>query len=319
MLYITESEIKDKYTMKECLDDVIQGFKYEKAGKVQVPNRIHLKHKVDKAHSLYMPSYIEGLEYASVKVTSLFPPNVKKDIPMIQSVILLTETNTGKHLAMIDANYLTVMRTGAISGIASSYLSREDSETLAVIGCGAQSLGQIQATMEVRSISNIILYNRTLEKAEQLKNKVLKIYPNWKGNIELEKDPNIAVSKADIVVSSTSSDSPVYSGESVKPGTHVNAVGSCEPTKQEYDEKLLQRSAKVVVDTMDGAKQEAGGLIIPDQKNEWSMSDIFGELSEIIAGEKQGRTTNEEITLLDSVGIGFLDTVCAVSIYNKFK
>src|SRR5699024_9523910 len=201
---------------------------------------------------------------------------------VIQSVMLLTETNSGKHLAMIDASHLTVMRTGAISGIATKYLSRENSETLTVIGCGAQSLGQIQAVMKVRSISNIYLYNRTLEKAELLKNKVSAIYPEWKGEITIEKDPNVAVSKADIVVSSTSSDYPVYSGDAVKPGTHINAVGSCEPTKREYDEKLLQRSDKVVVDTLEGAKQEAGGLIIPDKTNEWDMSNIYGELSEII-------------------------------------
>lgn len=319
MIYITDKDIKDKYTTKECLEDVLQGFEYAEKGKVLTPHRIQLDHKIEKAHTLYMPSYIKGLEYASVKVVSLFPSNSKKNIPVIQSVMLLTETNSGKHLAMIDASHLTVMRTGAISGIATKYLSRENSETLTVIGCGAQSLGQIQAVMKVRSISNIYLYNRTLEKAELLKNKVSAIYPEWKGEITIEKDPNVAVSKADIVVSSTSSDYPVYSGDAVKPGTHINAVGSCEPTKREYDEKLLQRSDKVVVDTLEGAKQEAGGLIIPDKTNEWDMSNIYGELSEIISSKKKGRETENEITLLDSVGIGFLDTICAVTIYDKFK
>src|SRR5699024_2740048 len=123
----------------------------------------------------------------------------------------------------------------------------------------------------VRSLSNIILYNRTSEKAELLKNKIKTIYPDWNGNITMEKDPNVAVSKADIVVSSTSSDYPIYSGNAVKPGTHINAVGSCEPTKREYDELLLQQSDKVIVDTLDGAKHEAGGLIIPDKANQWSM------------------------------------------------
>lgn len=319
MLYITDNDIKNKYTMKECLEDVVQGFKYAGEGKVQSPNRIQLNHKVERTHSLYMPSYIEGLEFASIKIVSLFPPNATKNIPMIQSVILLTETDTGKHLAIMRASHLTVMRTGAISGVATKYLSREDSETLAVIGCGTQSLGQIQAVMEVRSISKIILYNRTQEKAAFLKEKISTVYSDWKGETKIEKDPNVAVSKADIVVSSTSSDQPVYSGDAVTAGTHINAVGSCEPTKQEYDAKLLQRSDKVIVDTLVGAKQEAGGLIIPDKTNEWSMSNIYGELSEIITGKKKGRETKNEITLLDSVGIGFLDTVCAVTVYNKFK
>src|SRR5699024_3752710 len=99
---------------------------------------------------------------------------------------------------------------------------------------------------------------------------------------------------------------------------HINAIGSCEPTKQEYDVETLLRADKIYVDTYEGAKNEAGALIIPANKNEWAMNEIAGDLIELIS-EGKGRQSDEEITLLDSVGIGYLDTICAASIYEKLK
>src|SRR5699024_4868750 len=152
----------------------------------------------------------------------------------------------GKHIALIEANHLTIMRTGGISGIATKYLSRKDSTILTVIGCGTQSYGQIQAVLETRPISKIILFNRTLEKANKLKERIHSSFLNWEGEVTIEKDPDLAVAQADIVVLSTSSTTPVFSGSSIKPGTHINAIGSCEPHKQEYDTELLKKTNKVV-------------------------------------------------------------------------
>lgn len=316
MLFITEEEIKAKYTMKQCIADVEKAFKLASTSKIDAPFRTVLEHEQAGSHTLYMPSYVEAIDYASVKVSSLFPSNSEKDVPVIQSLMILTETNTGKHVATISASELTILRTGAISGVATKYLARKDAKSLAVIGCGAQSLGQVQAVLEVRDIEEVYLYNRTKERAVDLQKHISKQYPYLAGKVTVMSDVKSAVERADVVILSTSSNEPVLKGEYLKQGTHVNAIGSCEPTKQEYDVETLLRANTVYVDTFEGARHEAGALIIPAQKKQWSMDQIDGDLSDLII-EGKGRENDSDITLLDSVGVGFLDTVCAASIYEN--
>jgi len=319
MILINEDDVLVHYSMKQCMSDVERAFKLSKTSKVDIPFRTILHHKNEGEHTLYMPAYVADLGYASIKIASLFPGNVQHNIPMIQSVMILTETKTGKHLATISASALTVLRTGAIGGLGAKYLSRSDSKILGIVGCGAQSFGQVQAVMEVRDVKEIYLYNRTKQKALDLQEKINQTYNDRQLNFYIVEDADEAVKEADIVVSSTSSNIPVFSGQYIKPGTHVNAIGSCAPEKQEYDVELLKKAGKVVVDTYEGAIEEAGGLINPVRNGEWSMDNIYGELADIILQEKEGRTSSDEITLLDSVGVGYLDTVCAASIYEIIK
>ncbi|MFS0577060.1 ornithine cyclodeaminase family protein [Sporosarcina sp. 179-K 3D1 HS] len=318
MKIISEEEVLKNYSMKQCIEDVERAFMLSKRSEIVVPFRTILHQGDDGAHTLYMPSYVPEINYSAVKIASIFPGNEKYYIPRIQSTIVLSESKTGQHVANIAASALTMLRTGAISGVATKHMAREDAKTLSVIGCGVQSYGQILAIMEVRELEKIYLYNRTKNKALDLKEKVMNHYPDWSGDIQIVDDVNEAVSKADILVSSTSANTPVFSGKYIKAGTHINAIGSCEPIKQEYDVETLKKASKVVVDTLEGAKGEAGGLVIPDEKGEWSFENIYSELADIVVGEKAGRETDEEITLMDSVGVGFLDTVCAASIYESF-
>lgn len=318
LLHISDSQIKKYYSMKECLQDVEKAFTYYQTSNVITPVRLSLAH-AKKAHTLYMPSYVEKIAYASVKIISIFPNNAKRNKETLQSMIVLTETESGDHVATLDASYLTVMRTGAISGLGTKYLAREDATILSVIGCGSQAIGQILAMLEVRPITKILLTNRTVEKAHQLKNKLLSLFANKNLTIEVVKSANDAVSEADIVVCSTSSSTPVFSGEALKRGTHINAIGSYQPQMQEIDSITLQRSNKIVVDTKEGAEHEAGDLLIPHQNGEWSLNRIYCELGDLIVGNKNGRERDDEVTLLNSVGVAFLDTICASSIYQKIK
>lgn len=319
MLIISEEEVLEHYSMKQCIKDVEKAFELSRRSEIVTPFRTILHHDDKGSHTLYMPSFVPEINYSAVKIASIFPGNKKYNVPTIQSTIVLSESKTGQHVANIAASALTMLRTGAISGVATKYMAREDAKNLSVIGCGVQSFGQILAIMEVRQLEKIYLYNRTKDKAFDLKDKVMKQHPNWTGEIIIVDDVNEAVGKADILVSSTSANKPVFSGEYVKAGTHINAIGSCEPTKQEYDVETLKKASKVIVDTLEGVTGEAGGLIIPDKNGEWSMDNIYSELADIVVGEKVARETDDEITLLDSVGVGFLDTVCVASIYESYK
>ncbi|CAI8996124.1 Ornithine cyclodeaminase [Bacillus sp. IT-79MI2] len=318
MIHITEEMVKDIYKMKDCLQDVGKAFQYYMNNEITTPVRLNIQHSQEDANSLYMPSYVAPIEFASTKIVSIFPKNTQKGKKALQSLIVLTETNTGEHVATIEASYLTTLRTGAMSGIATKHFARQDSSVCVVIGCGAQALGQIQAVMEVRSLTRILLVNRTIQKAFEFKNHLLSLYPNWNGTIEIIESADDAVMEADIIICSTTSTTPVFDGKHLKPGTHINGIGSYQPHMQELDFTTLQRSDKIIVDTLEGVQHEAGDFLIASEKNEWDFSNVYSELGDIILGHKQGRTNSDEITLFKSVGVAFLDTVVASSIYQKY-
>ncbi|MGG1660667.1 ornithine cyclodeaminase family protein [Brevibacillus sp. NRS-1366] len=319
MLVLSRENIEQIYTMKQCLEDVEHVFREHVQGLVVTPVRTAIDHPKYEGTSLYMPSYLASDDYIAVKVISIFPYNHQHGIKALQSVILLTEAKTGQHVAMMDASLLTIMRTGASSGVATKYMAKEDAHSCAVLGCGAQSIGQIQAVMEVRPLTEIFLYNRTRAKADELKEKLSALYPDWQGEIYVVEDANLAVEKADIIICSTKATTPLFDGARLQPGTHINAIGAFLPHMQEVDLTTLQRSSKVVVDTLEGAQHEAGDLLIPISRGEWSFDQLHAELGEILTGNKPGRETADEITLYKSVGIAYLDTAVAKTVYELAK
>jgi ornithine cyclodeaminase/alanine dehydrogenase-like protein (mu-crystallin family) len=319
LLILSEENIRTLYSMEDCLKDIEQAFLLFAEGKVENPVRTALSHPNFNGTTLYMPSYIQSLGSAAIKIVSVFPNNSNLGKKTIQGVILLTDDSTGEHLALLEASYLTVLRTGAVTGVATKYLARKSAQTLAVLGCGAQSIGQIQAIFAVRDISRLILYNRTKEKINYLLQKFKNLYPNWSGEIIIANTANNAIKDADIIVCSTRSTTPLFDGNLLRHGTHINGIGSYQPHMQEVDLVTLVRSNKVVVDTIEGAKHEAGDFLIPIQQENWSFDRLYGELCEIVAGKKEGRETEQEITFFKSVGTAFLDAAVSHSVFQKAK
>lgn len=319
MLLLSRSDIRQLYVMKDCLPDVEQVFEENAKGNVTTPIRTAIGHEKYGGTTLYMPSYVESLDYVAAKVITIFPDNHKEGLPALQSVILLTETKTGQHVAMMDATYLTVLRTGASSGVATKYLARPEAKNCAVLGCGAQAIGQVQAVMEVRALEEVVLYNRTRERAIQFSQALRELYPDWQGEIRIVDDPNQAVETADIIMCSTKATEPLFDGARLRPGAHINAIGAFQPHMREVDLTTLRRSHKIVVDTVEGAQHEAGDLIIPAERGEWDFSHIYAEIGEIVAGTRPARESADEITLYKSVGIAYLDTAVARSVYEKAR
>lgn len=319
MLVLSQQHIRQLYTMKDCIEDVEKAFCYHMEGKTVTPVRTAVEHQKYGATTLYMPSYIDPVDTVAIKVVSIFPQNHAKGLKALQGVILLTEAKTGQHVAMMDATYLTVMRTGASSGVATRLLSKKNAATCAVIGCGAQSIGQIEAMMQVRPLIKLFLYNRTRTKAEELKVSLQQLFPDWNGEITVMATADEAVEAADIVVCSTKATEPLFDGNRLQPGTHINAIGAYQPQMREVDGTTLRRSSKVVVDTREGAEHEAGDLLIPIKQGEWSFDRLHAELGEIIVGQKAGRENADEITFYKSVGIAFLDTAVAQAVYERAK
>jgi ornithine cyclodeaminase len=317
LLILSEKEVHSIYTMKEAIADIEYALKLHVKGKVKNPERTVMNFPEKKASVLYMPSAIEPLGISAVKAVTIFPENPSIGKRTTQGVILLSDTEHGDHLACMDASYLTRLRTGAASGAATKMLAKEDAESVAVIGCGQMAEEQLQAVLEVRSIKKIFLFNRTKERAEQFAGRISELSPGYSGTLLIMDEPDAAVAEADIVICSTRSETPVFSGEALRPGTHINGVGSYLPHMQEVDETTLQRCSKIVVDTIDGAKEEAGDFLIPEKAGKWNFSQLHGELGELVSGLIPGRESEDEITFFKSVGVAYFDLVVAAAAYKK--
>jgi ornithine cyclodeaminase (EC 4.3.1.12) len=319
MHIFSEERIRALYTMPEAIRDIRKALVHYTQGGIDNPHRTVLDFPERRASILYMPSALAAEGFAAVKVVSIFPENPKVGKRTTRGVILLNETETGEPLALLDASYLTRLRTGAASAIATDHLAKPSASVLAVIGCGKMAEEQVTGILCVRKIGSILLYNRTEERAWQFARRIEEKLEDFSGTIQVVGSADEAIEQADIVICATRSCTPVFSGKRLRPGTHVNGIGSYLPHMQEVDEETVLRSSKIVVDTLEGAREEAGDLIIPAKKGLWDFRKVHGELGELAAGKIPGREREEEITFFKSVGIAFFDLAVASAVFRKGK
>ncbi|CDQ38766.1 ornithine cyclodeaminase family protein [Virgibacillus salexigens] len=317
MLILSEQEIKDHYFMNDAIYDVKQGLISKKKGQITNPHRTVIDIPAHQASSLYMPSADLSQEIASVKLVSIFPENPKQGKPTTQGALVLTDASNGEHICMMSASFLTRLRTGALSGIGTEKLARTDAQTLGVIGTGAMAFEQVLGVLEVRDIQELILFNRTIEKAYTFKEALM----TWGITIPIKvvDSPKQVMQVSDIIACSTRSDNPVFDGNDLRPGMHINGVGSYLPSMREVDLKTIQTVDKIIVDDLASIKEEAGELIYANQESDWQFSHIHAELSDVGGGDRLLRETDQEITFFKSVGAAYFDLVVAKGIYVKAK
>ncbi|MEX3748009.1 MULTISPECIES: ornithine cyclodeaminase family protein [Lysinibacillus] len=313
MLVISKDEQKSLVDMNEVIEYVAVALREFSANRTITPIRAALPFNNTQNTALIMPSVAEELSSVGLKIVTVAPNNKELGKKTITGVVMLSDFKTGEPIALLEGSYLTMIRTGALSGVATKYLSREDSKKLCIIGTGEQAKGLVEAILAVRNIEEILLYNRTEQKAhefaEYIRNKFDK-------HVQVFSNPNEAVLKADIIVTTTNSSTPVFS-EPLKPGVHVNAVGSFRPTMQELPSHALSVAHKVVVESSEAALEETGDLLVPIEEGVFKAGDIYGELGQIVNGERNGRESNEEITLFKSVGLAVVDIIVAKYFYEK--
>ena len=221
--------------------------------------------------------------------------------------------DTGEMLALIEADALGQIRTGAASGVATRFLAREDANTLAVIGTGWQARSQLEAVVHVRPISRVFAYGRDAARradfAELMTSKLgLPVMP--------AESAHEAVADADVVCTMTSSTTPVLEGAWLKHGAHVNAAGSNRAHAQEIDVETVVRAAVVAVEDIAQSKVESGDLRAANETDGWSWEQAT-LLSDIVAGHAIGRTSDDQITLFDSLGIGLWDVAAASHVFDQ--
>jgi ornithine cyclodeaminase len=302
--------------MREAVEAVKRAFIELSTGRADVPLRIALSQPKGAGVTLVMPGYLSDSESLAVKVVSVHDRNAERDLPRINAIVVVIDPATGRAVAAMDGGYLTALRTGAASGAATDLLARQDAEVAAVIGAGAQARAQALSLTAVRPVKRIWIYSRRREQVDEM---IAEIRPQLGPSIELlaADSPSQAVREALVICAATTSSIPVFDGAELRPGAHVNGVGSFRPEMQEVDCATLRRASKIVVDSREAAMAEAGDLIVAIGRGEIRPSDIYAEIGEVAAGFKPGRQDDDEITYFKSVGNAAQDVAVAQAVYLR--
>ncbi|NTU43869.1 MAG: hypothetical protein HGA78_12635, partial [Nitrospirales bacterium] len=288
ILTLKGADVKASVSMTQAIEAVKAAFAQLSSGQAIVPLRTQIPVGRNEGRTLVMPAYIEATGSLAVKVVSVFPENAKRGLPTIHALVMVVDSETGRPLALMDGESLTAIRTGAASGAATDLLSRRDAETVAIIGAGVQGKTQLQAVCEVRKISRVFVYDTSRPRAEAFAQEMGN-RGKVPGDIIAVPSASEAVSWADIICTATTSHTPVFRDGDLRPGTHINGIGSYTPDMQEVDEATVVR-AKIVVDSLPSCLSEAGDIIIPIKRGIFSEEKICAELGEIVLGLKEGRT-----------------------------
>ena len=251
----------------------------------------------------------------ALKIASIFNDNPGKGLPLIYALVIVVDAETGAPEAVMDGTYLTALRTGAASGAATDVMARQDARVVAVFGAGAQGRTQLEAVCAVRPIEKAWIYDLDDKQAEVIADEMSELLGL---SVDVAGTPTQAVRSADVICTATTSSSPVFEDTSVRPGTHINAIGAYTPQMHEIPTKTVLR-AKVVIDHHEAALAEAGDLLIPIERGLMTAEHIHAELGEIIAGAKAGRETAEEITLFKSVGVAVQDVATAGAVLEAAR
>jgi alanine dehydrogenase len=226
---------------------------------------------------------------------------------------LLYSAENGRLLALIESDYLGMMRTGAASGVATKYLARADADTLAIFGTGWQARGQVLAIAAVRPLKQVRVFSRDAANRQRF---VEELSGQIDAELVVSASPAEALDGSMIVATATTARDPVFPSDAVMDGVHVNAAGSNALIRREIDERLVRRAGLVVVDSRSQAREECGDLLIPAERG-WIDWDLLPELSAIVAGQPRGRQNDAEITLFESQGLGLQDVAAAGHVYQR--
>ncbi len=309
MLLLRGADVLRACPMADAIAAVEAGFAALSAGRATVPVRASVPLQ-GAGVALSMPASLAGGRHWSVKLVTVAPGNAARGLPLIAATVLLGDAATGEPLALLDGGSLTALRTGAAGGVAAKHLARAETPVVAVFGGGAQARTQVLALAAVRSPREIRVVTRDGAHADAFV-RALREEGALAGISVVRSSPSEAVRGADVVITATTSATPVFAGRDLGEGVHVTAVGSFTPKMRELDDDTL-RGARVVVDRRDAALAEAGELA--------GMRDgDVVEIGEVIAGSVRGRADARERTVFKSVGNAVQDLMTASRAYDRAR
>ena len=299
--------------MSTAIAAVREAFIDLSGGKADVPVRTQIALAGDGG-ALFMPVHLQRQNQLGVKVVTVIPENRERDLPTIQALVAVFDSETGRPLAVMDGELLTAMRTGAASGVATDALARKNVSVAAVIGAGVQGMRQLEAVCNVRTIREALVFDPDRERAEVFATDMGRRL----GRTVRVLDTVSAVFAADVVCTATSSGMPVVADADLAKGAHVNAIGTYRPDTREIPGAAVAR-ATLVVDSREACLAEAGELVMAMAEGDLDPTVSPAEIGEVLAGSRPGRTEDSELTIFKSVGNAVQDLAVAGLILEEAR
>ena len=314
-LLLTESILKELIPMNDVFSALEKGYKDLASGGHDIPPRTLVSADGHNGRFVYMQAYLPQLGVMGSKSFSVYLDNPQKQLPVNYYYYLLNDANTGELLAMFNGTHLTDLRTAATPVVASKYMAVSNVKRAAVFGAGHVAEYQVWALgVAYPDLDALYIYDVNIDNARKLRDKWDK---KIKPEIIIAESPKAAVSESQIINTATASTVPVFDAEDIKPGTHINAIGSVTPTAREIPSDVVA-NARIVTQSK---KQlpEAGDILIPIKEGRMTEDAVYAELHEIVSGQKPGRENPEEITLFEAIGFGMEDVVTMKLAYDIAK
>ena len=307
MLFLTENDVEELFSMDIAIDVLEKSFRHQASGKASNSPR----HRISLGHGMFhfMAAADTDLGVLGMKSYSTFRDGKAR------FYVYLNDSSTGDLIAVIEADRMGQIRTGAASGVATKYMARGDSKGVGIIGSGYQAETQLEAICRVREIEIARVYSRTQSRRQDFAKRMA-------SKLDLDVIPvdsaEECVENADIVSVITSSSSPVLKGEWVINGTHINAAGGNHWLRRELDGNTVTRANVVVTDDVEQARIECAELIHSVERGTLTWQRVR-ELWEVASGAVSGRTGSRDITLFESQGIALEDIAAGFKLYTMAK
>lgn len=302
---LASNDVRSALPMSEAIEAVKNAFGQFSAGRATMPLRSSLS--TEKGVTLLMPAYLRQTKSLTIKIVSVYERNAEAGLPTVTAMVMALDPLTGMPRALMDGTSLTAIRTGAAGGLAADLLARQDAKKVTLFGAGVQGRAQLLGVLAVRKIDEVFIISRHKESAQKLARE-MQPWPN-PPIIRVQPPLKDAIQSADIIVTATTSKTPLFDGNDLKPGTHITAIGAFTPDMQEIDEATIAR-ARIIVDSREACMAEAGDLIKTN-------AHIDEELGDIINGQRPGRQNQKEITLFKTVGLAVQDAAAAAVILKR--
>jgi alanine dehydrogenase len=313
MLILSESQVQGLIDLDELIAALEQAHVQYSTGKAVMPVRLVVPLPQINGRITSMPGFLNEDKALGMKVVTYFQENPKRNLPAILGTILLFSAETGKIIAVMDGSYITAIRTACASAMASKVLSHPTASVLGVLGAGVQAKAHIRALCRVRKLHHIKIYSPSGTSATNVKQE---LESQIGIVIEVAKSAEETVRGCDLIVTATTAKDPIVTAEWLKPGAHINAVGSHRPDLRELDGATLARS-KVFVDSRAAIMAECGDILLALEEKSITPDHVQTEIGEVLARTKPGRSKADEVTLYKSVGIAIQDVATAHLVYHK--
>lgn len=313
MLILSREDIKKVLEIGDLYQALEEGFRMLARGQCQIP----LRHAINMSRydgiSLFMPSYCEGLGAAGIKLVTVMSQNPGKNLPLIHSNYLYASAETGQIVSIMDAEFITAMRTAATSAIATDRVSKSGGRVLAIFGTGVQAWSHAEVFAKLFTIGEILVFPRSPQAGERFAERIERQLRTPAKGATLKE-----LKRAEIICTCTTSATPLFELKDIRPDAHINAVGAFRRNQREIGSDIVKK-ALLIVDSYAGAFSEAGEIVMAIEEGRIGRESVYASIDELVAEIKQAPEDTTQLTLFKSLGLAIEDLAAADLAYRKAK